>query len=82
MNDQRLWARVADTVRQFLRARWRAGAFRGRTEEEAFFVRCDRTTMTEDDILNGRMIVEIGVAPLRPAEYVLFRIGQWTSSGV
>jgi phage tail sheath protein FI len=50
----------------------------GRTENAAFFVNCDRTTMTQDDILNGRLICEIGVAPVRPAEFVIFRIGQWT----
>ena len=49
------------------------------TEEEAFFVTCDRTTMTQDDIVNGRLICEIGVAPVRPAEFVIFRIGQWTA---
>ena len=51
----------------------------GRSENEAFFVNCDRTTMTQDDILNGRLLCEIGVAPVRPAEFVIFRIGQWTA---
>ena len=77
-NDARLWARVVDTIRLFLRGQWRSGALAGRTEEEAFFVTCDRTTMTEDDILNGRLICEIGVAPLRPAEFVILRIFQHT----
>jgi phage tail sheath protein FI len=78
-NDDRLWARVIDTIRDFLQAQWRAGALLGRTEEEAFFVKCDRSTMTQDDILNGRLICLIGVAPVRPAEFVIFRIGQWTA---
>jgi phage tail sheath protein FI len=78
-NDERLWARVRDTVRQFLRAQWQAGAVMGRTERDAFFVNCDRTTMTQADLENGRLVCEIGVAPLRPAEFVIFRIGQWTS---
>ena len=78
-NDERLWARVRDTIRLFLRAQWRAGALMGRTEDQAFFVACDRSTMTEDDLLSGRLICEIGVAPLRPAEFVIFRIGQWTT---
>ncbi len=78
-NGDRLWARVRETVRLFLRAQWVAGALSGSTEQEAFFVRCDRTTMTEDDILNGRLICEIGIAPVRPAEFVVFRVFQHTA---
>ena len=54
------------------------GALFGSTEEEAFFITCDRTTMSQDDILNGRLICEIGIAPVRPAEYIIVRIHQWT----
>lgn len=78
-NDDRLWARVIDTIRLFLRTQWRLGALFGRTEEEAFFITCDRTTMTQDDILNGRLICEIGIAPVRPAEFVIFRFFQHTA---
>jgi phage tail sheath protein FI len=78
-NDERLWARVTDTIRLFLRSQWRLGALFGRTEQEAFFITCDRTTMTQDDILNGRLICEIGIAPVRPAEFVIFRIFQNTA---
>ena len=78
-NDDRLWARVIGTVRLFLRAQWRLGALLGRTEQEAFFITCDRTTMGQDDILNGRLICEIGIAPVRPAEFVIFRIFQNTA---
>lgn len=78
-NDDKLWARVIDTIRLFLRTQWRLGALFGRTEEEAFFITCDRTTMTQDDILNGRLICEIGIAPVRPAEFVVFRIFQNTA---
>jgi phage tail sheath protein FI len=78
-NDERLWARVVDTIRLFLRTQWRLGALMGRTEQEAFFITCDRTTMTQDDILNGRLICEIGIAPVRPAEFVVFRIFQNTA---
>jgi phage tail sheath protein FI len=78
-NDDRLWARVVDTIRLFLRGQWRLGALFGRTEQEAFFITCDRTTMTQDDILNGRLICEIGIAPVRPAEFVVFRIFQHTA---
>lgn len=78
-NDERLWARVKDTIRLFLRTQWRAGALFGSREEDAFFITCDRTTMTQDDILNGRLICEIGIAPVRPAEFVIFRIFQHTA---
>ncbi|MEK6261459.1 MAG: phage tail sheath family protein [Planctomycetota bacterium] len=78
-NDDRLWARVIDTIRLFLRSQWRLGALFGRTEQEAFFITCDRTTMSQDDILNGRLICEIGIAPVRPAEFVIFRIFQNTA---
>ncbi len=76
-NDQRLWARVIESVSIFLRRVWRDGALMGAKPEEAFYVRCDRSTMSDDDILNGRLILEIGVAPVRPAEFVIIRIGQW-----
>jgi phage tail sheath protein FI len=79
-NGPALWARVIDTIRLFLRTQWRLGALLGRTEQEAFFVVCDRNvTMTQDDILNGRLICEIGIAPVRPAEFVIFRIFQNTA---
>jgi phage tail sheath protein FI len=77
-NDDKLWARVTDTIRVFLFSQWGAGALFGSTEREAFFIRCDRTTMTPDDILNGRLICEIGVALVRPAEFVIFRLFQYT----
>ena len=60
-------------------SQWRLGALFGRTEQEAFFITCDRTTMSQDDILNGRLICEIGIAPVRPAEFVIFRIFQNTA---
>jgi phage tail sheath protein FI len=79
-NDQRLWGRVKQTITEFLRTQWRLGALFGATEDEAFFVRVDRSTMTDDDINNGRLIVVIGIAPVRPAEFVIFRIAQLTAS--
>ncbi len=75
-NDEPLWARVRATIRNFLRTQWRSGALQGATEDEAFFVRCDRTTMTQDDIDNGLLICELGIAPVKPAEFVVFRIQQ------
>ena len=78
-NNERLWEgirasskpsspRSGDPVRSW-----------DRTPEEGFFVRCDRTTMTQNDLDNGRLVCLIGIAPLRPAEFVIFRIGQWTA---
>lgn len=76
-NDHKLWARVKQTITQFLTRVWRDGALMGTTPEEAFFVKCDRSTMTQDDIDNGRLICIIGIAPVKPAEFVIFRIAQW-----
>jgi phage tail sheath protein FI len=76
-NNEKLWARVNQTISQFLTTVWKNGALMGNTPREAFFVKCDRTTMTQDDIDNGRLIVLIGVAPSKPAEFVIFRIAQW-----
>jgi phage tail sheath protein FI len=78
-NDEKLWARVKDTIRLFLRTQWRNGAMMGLTEDEAFTIACDRTTMTQDDILNGRLVCQIGIAPVRPAEFVIFQIFQNTA---
>ncbi|HKQ81262.1 MAG TPA: hypothetical protein VJS42_03625 [Steroidobacteraceae bacterium] len=52
----------------------------GTTGDEAFFVKCDRSTMTQNDIDNGRLICLVGVAPVSPAEFVIIRIGHWTKS--
>ncbi|MEV4052784.1 phage tail sheath C-terminal domain-containing protein [Amycolatopsis sp. NPDC049688] len=75
-NDEALWALVRQTVSNFLTTVWRSGALAGTTAAEAFFVACDRTTMTEDDLANGRLVCVIGVAPVFPAEFVIFRIQQ------
>jgi hypothetical protein len=80
-NDEPLWARVRQSVTNFLTSVWRTGALQGATPEEAFFVACDRSTMTQDDIDNGRLIMLIGVAPVKPAEFVIIRIGQWAGGG-
>ena len=75
-NGPQLWANVRRTIESFLLNEWQSGALLGDKPETSFFVRCDRTTMTQNDIDNGRLICLIGVAPLRPAEFVIFRIGQ------
>lgn len=79
-NDYPLWARVTQSITNFLTSVWRDGALMGQKAEEAFFVRCDRTTMTQDDIDNGRLIVLVGIAPVKPAEFVIIRISQFTAS--
>ncbi|MDY9927103.1 phage tail sheath family protein [Methanosarcina sp.] len=76
-NNEKLWARVDATITQFLTGVWRDGALMGTKPEEAFFIKCDRTTMTQDDIDNGKLICVIGIAPVKPAEFVIFRIAQW-----
>lgn len=78
-NDEKLWARVRATITQFLTRVWKDGALMGTKVEEAFFVKCDRSTMTQDDIDNGKLICIIGIAPVKPAEFVIFRIAQWAS---
>jgi phage tail sheath protein FI len=75
-NDEKTWARVRQSIANFLTTVWRSGALFGTKADEAFFVRCDRTTMTQDDIDNGRLICVIGIAPVKPAEFVIFRIQQ------
>lgn len=77
-NTEKLWARVRQSVRNFLTTVWRQGGLAGSSPDEAFYVKADRTTMTQADIDNGKLIVEIGVAPVKPAEFVIFRITQWT----
>jgi phage tail sheath protein FI len=78
-NGETLWAQVRGTVESFLFHLFRTGAFAGSKTEEAFFVKCDRTTMTQDDVDDGRLILEIGFAPMKPAEFVVFRIGKKTA---
>ena len=78
-NAEPLWARVRRTISNFLTVVWRNGALEGTKKEEAFFVKCDRTTMTQTDIDSGRLIVVIGVAPVKPAEFVIIRIGLFTA---
>ena len=76
-NDERLWARVREQVEEFLTTLWRNGRLVGTKAEDAFFVRCDQSTMTQEEIDDGRLVVLVGIAPLRPAEFVIVRIGQW-----
>lgn len=79
-NAEPLWARVRRAITNFLTLVWRNGGLEGTRVEEAFFVKCDRTTMTQTDIDQGRLICLVGVAPVKPAEFVIVRIGLWTAN--
>ena len=81
-NGEPLWAQVRQAVEDFLFNQWRNGALLGSKPEEAYFVRCDRTTMTQGDLDAGRLIVLVGVAVVKPAEFVIFRVGQFTAQAV
>lgn len=78
-NGDRLWANVRDTIAGFLYNEWVSGALLGSSPQQAYFVRCDRSTITQNDLDNGRLICLIGVAAIKPAEFVIFRIGQKTA---
>ena len=79
-NDQALWTRVQRTISVFLNNMWRNGSLAGTSADETFFVNIGRNTMSQDDIDNGRLVCVIGVAPVKPAEFVIFRITQNTGS--
>jgi phage tail sheath protein FI len=79
-NAEPLWARVSFSISSFLDVVWRNGALEGTTPAQAFVVVCDRTTMTQADIDNGRLICLVGVAPVKPAEFVIIRIGLKTAT--
>ena len=78
-NDANLWGRVRMTIAAFLENLWRSGMLTGGSPAEAFFVDIGTSTMTNDDIMAGRLICNIGIAPSRPAEFVIFRITQHTA---
>jgi phage tail sheath protein FI len=76
-NDEDLWARVKRTVSNFLERIWREGALFGATPDQAFYVKCDEELNPPETRILGRLYVEVGVCPVRPAEFVIFRISQW-----
>lgn len=78
-NDETLWSRVKTSISSFLETMWRNGMLAGSSAAEAFFVEIGPTTMSQDDIQNGRLICNIGIAPVRPAEFVIFRVTQNTA---
>jgi len=79
LSTLQIGARIKESVEEFLHNELRQGNLLGTTDAEAYFVRCDRSTMTQNDLDNGRLICLIGVALLKPAEFVIFRIGQKTA---
>lgn len=76
-NDEDLWARVRRTVSNFLERIWREGALFGATPEQAFYVKCDAELNPPETMILGRLYIEVGICPVRPAEFVIFRISQW-----
>ena len=80
-NDHRLWKRVQRTITSFLTLLWRNGALMGTSPEQAFYVKCDAETNPNEVVDAGQLVVEIGLAPVKPAEFVIFRIGQMASGG-
>jgi phage tail sheath protein FI len=78
-NDERLWIRLRIAVSSFLTRTWREGALFGATPDQAFYVKCDEETNPADVIEAGQVVVEVGISPVKPAEFVIFRISQFTS---
>jgi hypothetical protein len=79
-NAAPLWQNLRRAVEDFLYQLWRSGAFVGDKPEAAFFARCDRSTMTQNDIDHGRLVMLVGFAPVRPAEFIVLRISQQTAA--
>ena len=80
LNNEATWIKVKTAIENFLSQSWMAGMLLGTKQQEAYFVKCDRSTMTQNDIDNGRLIVFIGVATVKPAEFIILRITQTTHS--
>jgi phage tail sheath protein FI len=80
-NDHTLWARIRRNISAFLVTEWRDGALFGATEEQAFYVKCDEETNPPESVDLGRVVCEIGVAPVKPAEFVIFRLAQISGGG-
>jgi hypothetical protein len=80
-NDQTLWMSLKIAAQNFLTRTWRTGALFGATPGEAFYVKCDAETNPPDVVEAGQVVCEIGIAPVKPAEFVIFRLSQWTGGG-
>jgi phage tail sheath protein FI len=79
-NDDRLWAGIRRNITAFLTEQWRQGALFGRTPDEAFYVKCDRDNNPPESVDLGQVVCEIGVAPVKPAEFVVFRLAQFSDN--
>jgi uncharacterized protein len=79
-NDEDLWARVTRTISNFLERLWREGALFGSNPKEAFYVKCDRSLNTPETVMLGRLYIEVGVSPVRPAEFIIIRLSQDVNS--
>ncbi|MDG4786281.1 phage tail sheath subtilisin-like domain-containing protein [Micromonospora sp. WMMD1102] len=79
-NDERLWGTIRRNIAAFLTEEWRAGALFGSTAAEAFYVKCDRETNPPESVDRGRVVCEVGVSPVKPAEFVVFRLSQYSDS--
>jgi hypothetical protein len=79
-NDERLWKNLIGSVSGFLKTLWRDGALKGATQDQAFFVKCDAENNPPESIDAGRLVVDIGIAPVKPAEFIIFRISQWNGA--
>ena len=80
-NDQRLWMQLKISAQNFLMRVWRDGALFGATPAQAFYVKCDAETNPPEVIEAGQVVCEIGIAPVKPAEFVIFRLSQFTGGG-
>ena len=78
-NDESLWKSIRRDISAFLLMVWRDGALMGATPEQAFFVKCDADTNPPESIDQGRVVIVIGIAPVKPAEFVIFKIGQYAA---
>jgi hypothetical protein len=76
-NNRNLWARVSRDVTAFLRGVWRSGALFGNNVGEAFYVKCDDELNPVEVRDLGQLVIEVGISPVKPAEFVIFRISQW-----
>ncbi|GLI00737.1 phage tail sheath family protein [Phytohabitans aurantiacus] len=80
-NDFDLWQRVKRNISSFLRGLWMQGALVGATADQAFYVLCDASNNPPSSVDEGRLVVDVGIAPVKPAEFVIFRISQWQGGG-
>jgi phage tail sheath protein FI len=80
-NDERLWLKLRASIANFLTNMWRGGALFGTSPDQAFFVKCDSETNPPEVIEAGQVICEVGISPVKPAEFVIFRLSQFIDSG-